>query len=74
MSNFGRKTSKEIMSAIVFFSRNEDEAMALWRGDGLGRVADLIGIWEHATGNGRIDDRDLTWDGRTLADIMAEDA
>jgi hypothetical protein len=69
-----RETSEEIMEAIAFFARNEDEAVAIWQGDGLGRIADLIGVWEHATGNGRIDDNDLTWGGRKLVEIMAENA
>jgi len=67
-----RETSEEIMEAIAFFARNEDEAVAIWQGDGLGRIADLIGVWERATGNGRIDDKDLTWGGRKLLEIMAE--
>ncbi len=73
-SGDSRETSPEIMRAIAFFARDEKEAVALWEGDGFGRVANLSDIWEHATGNGRIDDNDLMWGGRTLAMIMAEDA
>lgn len=69
-----RETSPEVMQAIVFFARDEAEAIALWDGDGLGTVANLSDIWENATGNGRVDDESLMWGGRTLAEIMAENA
>ena len=69
-----RETSTEVMKAIAFFARDEKEAVALWEGDGLGRVAHLGDVWENATGNGRIDDNDLFWGGRTLAAIMSENA
>ena len=69
-----RETSPEVMQAIVFFARDEAEAVALWDGDGLGTVANLSDIWESATGNGRVDDESLMWGGRTLAEIMAENA
>lgn len=69
-----RETSKEVMKAIAFFARDEKEAVALWEGDGFGRVASLSDIWENATGNGRIDDSDLFLGGRTLATVMAENA
>ena len=69
-----RNTSPEIMEAIAQLARNEDEAIALWDGDGIGRVANLIDIWERATGNGRISDEVLFWGDRSFAKIMAEDA
>lgn len=69
-----RNTSPEIMAAIAFFARNEAEAEALWNGDGLGTVARVIDIYEHSTGNGRIDPEDLFWGDRTLAQVMADDA
>lgn len=67
-----RETSSEVMEAIVFFARNEEEAVALWEGDGIGSVANLVDVWENATGNGRISDETLYWGGRTLATIMGE--
>ena len=69
-----RETSKEVMAAIAFFARDEDEAVALWEGDGIGQVANLTDVCENATNNGRLDDTELMWGGRTLAAIMAEDA
>jgi hypothetical protein len=66
-----RNTSKQVMQAIAFFARNEAEAIALWEGDGIGTIANLSDIWEHATGNGQIDDTELMWGDRTLAKIMA---
>lgn len=69
-----RNTSPEIMKAIAFFARNEAEAESIWSGEGIGRYADLTGIWEHATGNGRISDDDLFWGDRPLAQIMADNA
>lgn len=69
-----RQTSSEIMEAIVFFARDEAEAIALWEGDGFGKVAHLIDIWEHATKNGQISDKTLDWGDRTLAQIMADEA
>lgn len=67
-----RETSREIMEAIVFFARSEGEAVALWEGGGLGVVANIIDVWERATGNGRLDDTCLMWGGRSLAEIMEE--
>lgn len=69
-----RETSAEIMKAIAFFARDEAEAVALWEGDAIGTTANLIDIWENATGNGRIDDADLMWGDRSLAQIMADNA
>ncbi len=69
-----RETSRKVMEAIAFFARNEAEAEAVWQGDGLGQVCHLSDVWEHATGNGRDDDNDLFWGGRTLAKVMAENA
>ncbi len=66
----GRNTSREIMEAIAFFARDMDEANALWAGDAIGVVANLSDIWEHATGNGRIDDETLIWSGKTLRQIV----
>lgn len=65
-----RETSKEIMEAIAFFARSEAEAVALWEGDGIGSVASLTDIWEHATNNGQRDDNDIMWGGRSLTEIM----
>lgn len=67
-----RETSREVMEAIAFFARDEAEAIALWEGDGIDVVASLSDIWEHATGNGRIDADDLMWGGRSLAVVMSE--
>ena len=64
-------TSPQIMQAIAFFARDMDEACALWGGDAIGVVANVSDIWEHATGNGRIDDETLIWDGCPLSWIMA---
>ena len=69
-----RETSPQVMEAIVFFARDEAEAVALWEGDGIGRIAHLRDIWEKATGNGRISDEDLFWGGRSLAQVMAANA
>jgi len=69
-----RETSREIMIAIAFFARNEREAVSLWEGDGIGVFAHLTDIWEHATGNGRISDKEIFWGGRSLANVVAEDA
>jgi hypothetical protein len=67
-----RETSTEIMEAIAFFARTGAEASALWEGYGIGRVANLIDIWERATGNGNVSDEELFWGGRALSEIMAE--
>lgn len=69
-----RETSREVMEAIAFFARNEAEAVALWEGNGIGSIANLSDVWENATGNGREDDTLLFWGGRTLAEIMADNA
>ena len=66
-----RNTSKEVMQAIAFFARNEAEAIALWEGDGIGTIANLSDIWEHATNNGKIDDTELMWGDRALSKVMA---
>lgn len=69
-----RETSREVMEAIAFVARDDAEAVALWEGDALGVAANVGDILEHATGNGRIDDSDLMWGGRTLADVVGENA
>lgn len=69
-----RETSKEVMTAIAFFARDEAEAVSLWNGDGLGTVANLSDIWEHATNNGSRDDNEIVWGGRSLAEVMAQNA
>ena len=69
-----RETSPEVMRAIAFFARTADEAEAIWSGLAHETVCHLADIWEHATGNGRLDDSDLFWGGRTLAAVMAEAA
>jgi hypothetical protein len=69
-----RETSRRVMQAIAFFARDTAEAEAVWRGDDLDRVCRLSDVWEHATGNGRHDDTELFWGGRTLARVMAEHA
>lgn len=69
-----RETSPELMDAIAFFARNEAEAVALWEGDGIGVAATMTDVWERATGNGREDDTQIMWGGRSLAEIMAENA
>ena len=65
-----RYTSAEVMRAIAFFARNEAEAEALWEGDE--RIAKFSDVWEHATGNGLIDDNTLMWGDRKFAEICAE--
>lgn len=67
-----RRTSDEIMRAIAFFARDESEAVALWDGDAIDRVATLRDIWEHATKNGLISDESLFWGDRTLCQIMRD--
>jgi hypothetical protein len=67
-----RCTSRQVMEAIAFFARDAQEAERLWSGDGIGEIANLSDIWEHATGNGRLDDADLYWGDRTLAEIVTE--
>lgn len=67
-----RGTSSEVMEAIAFFARDAQEAERLWNGDGIGEIAHLSDIWEKATGNGRLDDADLFWGDRTLAEIVTE--
>ena len=69
-----RESSTELMEAIAFFARNEAEAVALWEGDGIGVVAHLTDVWERATGNGREDDTQIMWGGRSLAEVMSENA
>lgn len=56
-----RETSPQIMQAIVFFARNEQEAQAIWEGDGLGTHFHASDFWEAATNNGAIDAEDLYW-------------
>jgi hypothetical protein len=63
--------SKEVMQAIAFFARNEAEAVELWEGGGIGVVASISDIWEHATNNGKIDDTELMRGDRALSEIMA---
>jgi hypothetical protein len=67
-----RETSPGIMEAIAFFARDVDEAEALWEGSGIGSVATLTDVWERATDNGMVSDKDLMWGGRTLAEVMAD--
>ena len=67
-----RETSHEVMRAIAFFARDLDEAEALWNGDAINHVATIGDVWENATGNGRIDDAELMWGGRSLAEIIAK--
>lgn len=66
-----RETSPEVMKAIAFFARDAAEAEALWQGDGIDRIAGATDLWEHATGNGRLDGGDLFWGGRTLDAALA---
>lgn len=65
------RTATEIMRAIAFFSRNAAEANAIWEGDG-NYIARIPEIWEHATNSGQIDDTELYWGDRSLADICAD--
>lgn len=67
-----RNTSVQIMLAIAFFARNIGEAEMLWNGDGIGAIASISDIWEHATGNGLIDDAGLYWGDRPLANIICD--
>ena len=69
-----RETSKEVMEAIAFFARNEAEAVALWDGNGIGTVANLSDVWEHATNNGELNDYFLYWGGDRLSEVMAKSA
>ena len=70
----GRETSIEVMRAIAFFARSTAEAEALWEGAGIGTVAHVSDVWEHATKNGLIDGGDLFWGGRTLTQVLVEDS
>ncbi|MGO8908081.1 MAG: hypothetical protein ACLQDM_01945 [Bradyrhizobium sp.] len=56
-----RETSREIMQAIVFFARDLREAEDLWIGDGFGRICHPSDLWEHITGNGRLDPSEFYW-------------
>jgi hypothetical protein len=56
-----RETSREIMEAIAFFARNQDEAEALWNGDGFGTVCLPTDMWEKVTKNGLRDASDFCW-------------
>jgi hypothetical protein len=56
-----RETSPKIMQAIVFFARDLREAEALWNGDGFGCICHPSDLWEHVTGNGRIDPSEFCW-------------
>ena len=56
-----RETSREIMQAIAFFARNQDEANRLWSGDGFGEICHASDLWEHVTGNGRRDASEFCW-------------
>jgi hypothetical protein len=68
----GRNISIEILEAITFFARDINEAERLLNGD-FGCLPNCkTAIWEHATRNGLIDDNDLHWGDRTLAEVMAE--
>lgn len=69
-----RETSREVMEAIAFFARSTEEADALWNGDSIGKIANLSDIWENATNNGSRDDEELFWGGRTLREVMDENA
>lgn len=69
-----RESSPELMEAIAFFARNEAEAVDLWEGNGIDVIASMADLWEHATNNGREDDTQIMWGGRTLAEIMEENA
>lgn len=55
-----RRTSPEIMQAIVFFARNLDEAERVWDGE-FGIVCHALDIWERVTQNGRRDPTDYCW-------------
>ena len=70
-SGDSRETSPEIMRAIAFFARTADEAEAIWSGSDHETACHLTDIWEHATGNGRLDDSNLFWGGDTLAAVLA---
>jgi hypothetical protein len=67
-----RNTSVQIMLAIAFFARNIGEAEMLWNGDGIGAIASISDIWENATNNGLIDDAELYWGDRPLANIICD--
>jgi hypothetical protein len=56
-----RETSPEIMEAIAFFARDTAEAEELWSGDGLGRIAQPLDIWEHVTCNGLREADEFRW-------------
>jgi len=69
-----RETSKVVMIAIAFFARDIAEAESLWDGSAIGVVASISDVWENATSNGARDDAEIMWGGRSLAEIMAENA
>ena len=56
-----RETSREIMEAIAFFSRDAREAVALWEGDGFERVCHPSDLWERVTANGLRDADEFVW-------------
>ena len=66
-----RETSREVMHAIACFASDEAEAETLWADGRIGGCDFALPIWEHATGNGRVDDDGLFWGGRSLSAIMA---
>jgi hypothetical protein len=72
-SGASRETSSEIMEAIAFFARDENEAEDFWNGGFDGRV-DFLSIWEKATGSGNLDAAHLAWGDQSLAQVMAESA
>lgn len=53
-----RETSPEIMEAIAWLARDEDEAVRIWQDPS---PAELVAIIERSTGNGRIDPADFCW-------------
>ena len=71
-----RETSREVMTAIAFFARDEAEAENIWNGDAIDIACSLTDIWEHATSNGTRD-ANLCWGetggawavSRTLSEI-----
>ncbi len=64
-----RETSRDVMEAIAFFARNENEAIAIWEGDAIDAACTLRDIWGHATSNG-VNDVNLCWgmEGERWAD------
>lgn len=57
------ETSEEIAEAIHYLAKNEKHAEAIWRDP---TDEELIAVWERATKNGLINDKELLWGDSSL--------